>query len=74
MSWWKFQNEPQYKTQRGIAVIFALLALAGIWASMPMMQEGFISAYFWIAFVVVSVLNAISSFRSYKNETKSHIR
>ena len=73
MSWWKFRKEPQYKTQRALAVIFAVFALIGLWASIPMMQEGFVSGYFWIAFAVVSAFSAISSFRSYKNETKSQM-
>ena len=74
MSWWKFRKEPQYKTQHTLAVIFAVFALVGLWASIPMMREGFVSGYFWIAFAVVSAFSAISSFRSCKNETKSQMQ
>ena len=57
MSWWKYQEQPRYKTDRGVAAIYAALALIGLWASVDLMKEGYVIGFLWVVFAGQSVFH-----------------
>ena len=66
MPWWKFREEPQYKTDRGVGAIYAVFAIGwfGMWYTTPMMYGGYWHIFFALSW---AGLSAFHIFRSIKN-------
>ena len=61
MPWWKFRNEPQYKTDRGIAAVYALFAVA--WYTIPTMKGGYVHVFCALAWAGLSMFHIVRSFK-----------
>ena len=66
MPWWKFRKEPQYKTDRGIAAIYGVLAIAwfAIWYTTPMIYGGYWHAIFALSWAGLSAFYIVRSIRN----------
>ena len=64
MPWWKYQKQPQYKTDRGIAAIYAVISISwfALWC-MPSPNEPFF-LFLAIVWAVLSIWHLVRSFRS----------